>query len=98
MQLQLTLLATTTFLPLLATAHMMLDHNAVWGRKSQGGSLENPLNSKSGDDWLHHKAKKDTNDFVVLTPGQGQELNIVCGEALGGNPKSKCKTRGGKLE
>lgn len=97
---QLLTLSLTTLLstlPLLTTAHMLLDNGAVWGRNSQGSSLENPLNRQSGGNWLHHGASKDTDKFMQLTPGQPKVLPIVCGEAMRKNKQAGdlCKAKSG---
>lgn len=81
-----------------ATAHMCFDNSAVWGLKSQGASLENPLNWQNSNSWLHHGAKKDTNTVLELIPSSSPKLSIVCGEALGksAHAESICKNKRGK--
>lgn len=94
---QLTISFTTLLLalPLLTSAHMMVDHPSVWGRKSQGSNLETPLNRKTGKNWPHHGAKKDTSEVMELKAGQAENLAIVCGEALGKDPVKSCKAKSG---
>ncbi|RPB21900.1 hypothetical protein L211DRAFT_409728 [Terfezia boudieri ATCC MYA-4762] len=94
MQLTISLSTLLLTLPGLTSAHMMLDHPSVWGRKSQGSNLETPLNRKSGKNWPHHGAKKDTSEVLELKAGQDEKLPIVCGEALGKpNPAKVCKAK-----
>lgn len=94
---QLSFSTTLLLLPLLTSAHMMLEHPSVWGRKTQKSSLETPLNSKTGANWLHHGAKKDTDEVMTLTAGQAESLPIICGEALGkaGEAGQLCKAKSG---
>jgi len=78
---------------------MMLDHPSVWGYKSQGSNLEVPLNRKTGKNWPHHGAKKDTSEVMVLKAGASEKLAIVCGEAKGKAKEAAkiCKAKSGKL-
>ena len=83
MQFTINLVTLLLSLPLLTSAHMIIEHPSVWGRKSQGSSLENPLNRGTGKNWPHHGATKDTSEVMELKAGQDKKLPIVCGEALG---------------
>ena len=96
LQLPITVLFTLTVANVV-TAHMCFDNPAVWGLISQGSSLENPLNRKNGNSWLHHGAKKDTNVVLELIPGSSPKFPIVCGEAIGKSARAGdlCKNKRG---